>query len=62
MYVGDAKVATAEKGKVLIDDEIQALTVFIRAVKADKVTSKLVEEFNQRQAQPCSPDFWMEAI
>jgi creatinine amidohydrolase len=60
MYVGNAKVATAEKGEALIDDEIQSLVALIRAVKADEVTPGLVEEFNQRHQEPKSPSFWTE--
>ncbi len=58
MYVGDARVATDEKGKVLVDFEIQALAELIRAVKADEVTPGLVAEFNARSQAPESPDFW----
>jgi len=58
MYVGDARFATPEKGKVMVDYEIQALAELIRAVKADQVTPELVEEFNRRSKAPKSPDFW----
>jgi creatinine amidohydrolase len=58
MYVGDARYATPEKGKVLVDYEIEALARLIKAVKEDQITPGLVEEFNQRSKAPKSPDFW----
>jgi creatinine amidohydrolase len=58
MYVGDARFATAEKGKALIDHEIKVLSELIKAVKADEVTPGLVAEFNDRSKEPKSPDFW----
>lgn len=58
MYVGNSSPATAAKGKVMVDHEIDALVTFIQAVKADSVTPGLVQEFNQRADQPKSPDFW----
>jgi creatinine amidohydrolase len=60
MYVGNARVATAEKGKVLVEYKIQAFAELIRAVKADEVTPGLVEEFNSRMKEPKSPDFWKQ--
>ena len=60
MYVGDAHPSTAEKGKVLVDHEVQSLAALIRAVKADEVTPGLVQEFNRRKTRPESPAFWTE--
>jgi creatinine amidohydrolase len=60
MYVGDASVSTPEKGRLLLDYQIQTLVELIRAVKADQVTPGLVDEFNQRSKSPKSPDFWTQ--
>jgi len=61
MYVGDAHFGTPDKGKTIVDYEIEALIELIQGVKADKVTAGLVEEFNKRQNNPKSPDFWTES-
>lgn len=60
MYVGDATIATAEKGKMLVDYQIQALVELIRVVKEDTISTELVEEFNRRQKEPKRPSFWTE--
>jgi creatinine amidohydrolase len=60
MYVGDASFATKEKGMSLVDYKIQTLVCLIRAVKTDKITPGLVEEFNMRQREPKAPGFWTE--
>ncbi len=60
MYVGDAGKASAEKGQIMLEDEVEALVALIRAVKADQVTPGLVIEFNQRKARPAAPDFWTQ--
>ncbi|MDY7009794.1 MAG: creatininase family protein [Planctomycetota bacterium] len=44
-YAGDARTASAEKGKVLTDLLVDSLAAFIRAVKNDTVTPKLAWEF-----------------
>lgn len=55
MYVGDATKGTAEKGEVLTSARIDALVKAIAAVKADTITQKLLDEFNQGSKQPTSP-------
>lgn len=45
-YVGDAKVATKEKGRILFDFEVKQLAKFIKAVKEDKMLKKLSDEFH----------------
>jgi hypothetical protein len=60
MYVGNAAVATAEKGKIIIDHSIRILAEFIKIVKEDTITPGLVDEFNLRMEKPESPDFWTE--
>lgn len=60
MYVGDASKATAEKGRIIMEGEAEALVKLIRAVKADTVTPALVTEFNLRQSNPTAPDFWTQ--
>ncbi len=58
MYVGNASKATAEKGRIILDHEIEALVNLIRAVKADAITPGLVQEFIERKQNPRAPDFW----
>ena len=60
MYVGDARPATAEKGKIILNHEVDALVKLIQAVKADQVTPGLVEEFVNRKQNPKAPDFWTQ--
>lgn len=47
-YVGDAKVATAEKGKILQDFEVNELAKFIKLVKEDQVLPTLSQEFHSK--------------
>ncbi|HBX68277.1 MAG TPA: hypothetical protein DEH25_02515 [Chloroflexi bacterium] len=58
MYVGDARPATAEKGQIMLEHEVEALVKLIRAVKADEVTPGLLREFVERKQHPKAPDFW----
>lgn len=44
-YAGDARTASAEKGRALLEIEVEALTGFIRAVKDDQVVARLNHEF-----------------
>ena len=60
MYVGDASYATKEKGKVLVDYQIQSFVDLIQTVKRDDITPGLVEDFNFRQKDPKAPGFWTE--
>lgn len=61
MYVGDARQATAEKGKVLVEGAVDQLVALLRAVKADTVTPDLVREFVERKQKPTAPNLWPEA-
>ncbi len=61
MYVGDASKATAEKGKLLLDYEIEKLVELIQAIKADDIAPTLLNEFNQKQNNPTPPSFWTES-
>ncbi len=45
-YVGDAKVATYEKGEKLFEYDARALAKFIKQVKEDNELSKLSKEFH----------------
>ena len=47
-YVGDAKVATPEKGKKLFDFDVDAFAKFIQNVKDDTVLEKLSKEFHSK--------------
>jgi creatinine amidohydrolase len=58
MYVGDARKATAEKGKIILEHEVNALVELIHAVKEDEVTPGLIQEFVERKRNPKAPDFW----
>jgi creatinine amidohydrolase len=60
MYVGDASKATPEKGKVMLEHEVDTLVELIRAVKEDMVTPDLMEEFIRRKQNPKAPDFWIK--
>ncbi len=44
-WSGDARPASAEKGKKLVELQVAALARYIRAVKDDEVTAGLAEEF-----------------
>ncbi len=47
-YAGDARMASAEKGKRLQAIQVGALANYIKAVKADKVVPALEKEFFER--------------
>ncbi len=50
-YAGDARPATAEKGRVLRGLTVDSLAAFIKGVKEDAVTPALEEEFFEREAR-----------
>lgn len=58
MYVGDARKASAEKGKVILEKLVDALVNLIRTVKEDTVTPALMNEFITKSRKPTSPDSW----
>jgi creatinine amidohydrolase len=47
-YAGDARAASINKGKKLIELQVKYLVRIIRAVKCDTITKKLYEEFFSR--------------
>jgi creatinine amidohydrolase len=47
-YAGDARTATAEKGRALQQIKVKGLVDFIRAVKQDQVVPALSQEFFER--------------
>ncbi len=49
-YAGDARSASAEKGRRLQQLQVDALARFIKAVKADQVVAALEQEFFEREA------------
>lgn len=55
MYVGDARPASGEKGKVLAEYHVEALVRLLQAIKADEVTQELMWEFMEGTKKPCSP-------
>jgi len=50
-WAGDARPASAEKGKILTGLQIDALAAYIRAVKNDQVMPQLAEEFFRREGE-----------
>ena len=48
-YAGDARTASADKGRQLVEMDVRALARFIAAVKADQVTPALENEFFERE-------------
>jgi creatinine amidohydrolase len=55
MYVGDAGPATAQKGRVLLEDRVAAMVRLLAAVKRDEVTGPLLAEFYAGARSPTSP-------
>jgi creatinine amidohydrolase len=50
-YAGDARTASAEKGRILQGLQVKALAKYIKAVKEDTVTAELENEFFAREAK-----------
>jgi creatinine amidohydrolase len=50
-YAGDARTATAAKGKARLDGQVDTLAEYIAAVKADRVVPMLEQEFFRRVSQ-----------
>ncbi|HEY9076600.1 MAG TPA: creatininase family protein [Anaerolineaceae bacterium] len=50
-YAGDARTATAEKGRLLRQILVNSLVEFIKAVKADNIAPLLEQEFFEREAR-----------
>ena len=48
-YAGDARPATAEKGRTLVDLQVQTLAEYLAAVKADTAVPALNAEFFRRE-------------
>jgi creatinine amidohydrolase len=47
-YAGDARRATPEKGKILVENAVKNLVEIIRKVKADDVTLALLREYQEK--------------
>ena len=45
---GTPGYSTAEKGKIFWEQQVQALTGMVKAVKQDEKAKQLYDEFNQR--------------
>ena len=58
MYVGDARPATAEKGKALSDAHIEDVVDALRAIKADSTTPELLSEYHAHIASPRPASEW----
>ncbi len=52
MYVGDASKATAEKGRVIVDEMTDALARAVRAVKNDNTLADLARRYDAGRAAP----------
>ena len=50
-YAGDARPASAEKGRALVDWQVETLAQYIAAVKADEAVPALEDEFFRRAAR-----------
>jgi len=48
-YAGDARPATSEKGKLLIENAVEILVEVVRKVKADDKTLALLREYQKKQ-------------
>jgi creatinine amidohydrolase len=55
-YAGDARTASAEKGRILRQLSVDALSEFIAAVKADQVAPTLQAEFFAREKHLRAPN------
>jgi creatinine amidohydrolase len=51
-YAGDAREATAEKGRFLFDACVDKLVSQMRAVKSDAVSAELQQEFYRKAEHP----------
>jgi creatinine amidohydrolase len=51
-YCGNARHATAETGKMLVDECVKNMVNIIKAVKADTVLTELTEEFHRVSGSP----------
>jgi creatinine amidohydrolase len=51
-YCGDARCASAEKGKIVFDAVVENLVKTIRAVKRDKTTLAAVKRFGREMRRP----------
>ena len=48
-YAGDARPATSEKGKILVENTVKNLVEVVRKVKADDTTLTLLREYQKKQ-------------
>lgn len=48
-YAGDARPATSEKGRLLVENAVKNLVEVIRKVKADDTTLTLLQEYQKKQ-------------
>jgi creatinine amidohydrolase len=51
-YAGDARTATAAKGRFLFQAWVEKVVRLMRAIKADRVTPELQREFYERGEDP----------
>jgi len=48
-YAGDARPATSEKGRLLVENAVKILVEVVRKVKADDTTLALLREYQKKQ-------------
>lgn len=51
-YSGDARTATAEKGKKVADAQVAALVELVRKIKADRRVAELLAQYRRDMADP----------
>lgn len=61
MYVGDASVASADKGKTLAERRVAGLVTAIKHIKDDTMTPELLKKYLRAKKHPTSPDFWTQS-
>jgi creatinine amidohydrolase len=51
-YMGDGRAGSAEKGRYLLEFHARRVAALIRAIKRDRVTTRLLREYHARSRRP----------
>ena len=51
-YMGDGRAGSAEKGRYLLDFHARRVAGLVRAIKRDRVTPRLLREYEARSRRP----------
>ena len=51
-YAGDARAATADKGRQIVEAQVEALAELVRKIKSDTRVIELLEQYRQDMAAP----------